>query len=420
MINFTIYSAFILSLIYFLIRNRIDFLLVFFLSLSLYHWQIIGGEIILPPYRFGVSNEAKLVISLVYLTHTFITILHDFLNKNKMKRISFENFNVSKKYDLIFYILSFLSFILTIRALYIVGIDFVGKSEYANALRINNISMIWLHYPAAMSLLYATLTKNRALFFFSILPLSVYAFMGYRADFIVAIVGCISIYSYNIKFNSYKSFKVLLITVVLFIFFSVYKITYYYIKDSSVSVIEKIQDRSQIETYSSPKEYFINMFFYNEWGQVASNLSLSTQNDLGKYYDISTVLIGSIPYVKKFTSITEDDVRFSRLVSKYANPGFSYGLGSSIWAEAYAAFNFFGVVVFSMIISLILAFLNQMFYRPSLIYFSSLMFLSFLSFYVHRNDLTLAFAHLKNIVFLIIISYFIFIFLKLFRNLSNK
>ena len=110
-------------------------------------------------------------------------------------------------------------------------------------------------------------------------------------------------------------------------------------------------------------------------------------------------------------------MRFSRIVSKYANPGFSYGLGSSIWAEAYAAFNFFGVVIFSMILSLIIAFLNTMFYRPSLIYFSSLMFLSFLSFYVHRNDLTLAFAHIKNIVFLIIISFLISLFLKIFKNL---
>ena len=417
MINLTIYLAFGLSLFYFLIRNRVDFLLVFFLSFNLYHWQIIGGEIILPPYRFEVSNNSKLIVSLVYIIHTSITILHDFLNKNKKERITFDNLNVTRKYDSIFYILSFLSFILTIRAIYIVGIDFVGKSDYAIALLENNISMIWLHYPAAMSLLYATLTKNRYLFLFSLLPLFNYAYMGFRADFIVAIVGCISIYSYNIKFISHKSFKVFFIILLLFTFFSVYKITYYYIKDENVSVVDKFFERSQSENYSSSNEYFISMFFYNEWGQVASNLSLSTEINLGKYYDISTVLVGSIPYVKRLTSITEDDVRFSRIVSKYANPGFSYGLGSSIWAEAYAAFNFFGVVIFSMILSLIIAFLNTMFYRPSLIYFSSLMFLSFLSFYVHRNDLTLAFAHIKNIVFLIIISFLISLFLKIFKNL---
>jgi hypothetical protein len=244
--------------------------------------------------------------------------------------------------------------------------------------------------------------------------------MGYRADFIVAIVGCISIYSYNVKFNSYKSLKVFLITTLIFIFFSVYKITYYYIKDNNVNVVQKVFERSQIEIYSSPSEYILSTFFYNEWGQIASNLSLSSENNLDKYYDISTVLVGSIPYVKKFTSISEDDVRFSRLVEKYANPGFSYGLGSNIWAEAFAALSFPGVILFSIIFSTIIAYLNQMFYKPNLIYFSSLMLLSFLSFYVHRNDLTLAFAHAKNIIFLLIISYLIFLFLKILRFGINR
>ena len=99
MINIIIYSALGFSLFYFLIRNRVDFLLLFFLSLTLYHWQIIGGEIILPPYRFEVSSNSKLIVSLVYIIHTFITILHDYLYKNKkavagmsvMKKIDYED-----------------------------------------------------------------------------------------------------------------------------------------------------------------------------------------------------------------------------------------------------------------------------------------------------------------------------------------
>ena len=164
MINFIIYSALGFSLFYFLIRNRVDFLLIFFLSLSLYHWQIIGGEIILPPYRFEASSNSKLIISLVYIIHTFITILHDYLNKNKKETITFDNLNVTRKYDSIFYILTFMSIILTIRGVSTVGTDFIYKGDYAIALKENNIGMVWLHYPAAISILYATLTKNRILF----------------------------------------------------------------------------------------------------------------------------------------------------------------------------------------------------------------------------------------------------------------
>ena len=200
-----IYLAFSFSLFYFIIRNRVDFLLIFFLSLSLYHWQIIGGEIILPPYRFEVSSNSKLIISLVYIIHTFITILHDYLYKNKKERITFDNLNVTRKYDSIFYILCFLSLILTIRAISIVGINFIYKSEYAVALLDNNIGMVWLHYPAAISILYATLTKNRVLFLLSLIPLFFYAYVGFRAVLITAYVGIITIYCFNSKLIEKKN-----------------------------------------------------------------------------------------------------------------------------------------------------------------------------------------------------------------------
>ena len=203
--------------------------------------------------------------------------------------------------------------------------------------------------------------------------------------------------------------------IILFIFFALYKISYFEIKDDEIGVIESFEIRSSY--YDSTSEYLKKIFFYNEWGQVASNLSLSTQNDLGRYYDLPKVVIGSIPLIKNFSDISEEDVRFSRLIKKYANPGFTYGLGSNIWGEAYAALNIFGVILFSIIISLLIAILNKKFYTSNPLYLFSILFLSFLSFYVHRNDLTLVFAHVKNIVFLIILTGFLFIIYKTFKFL---
>ena len=128
MISFIIYVTVLLSSVYFLFRNRIDFLLVFFLSTLLYHWQIIAGKIILPPYFFKVSNESIIIVSTVLIIHTTVTIFHDALNN---KKITFNDFNVSQKYDLIAYILCFMSLILTFRAIYIVGFDFISKGDYA-------------------------------------------------------------------------------------------------------------------------------------------------------------------------------------------------------------------------------------------------------------------------------------------------
>jgi hypothetical protein len=126
--------------------------------------------------------------------------------------------------------------------------------------------------------------------------------------------------------------------------------------------------------------------------------------------------------MKRITNITEDDVRFSRLIDKYANPGFSYGLGSTIWGEGYAAFNLFGVILFSLVVSIIISCLNSAFYRSSLLLIISPYFLSYLSFYIHRSELALVFAHLKNIIFLLLVSLVILYSLKIFRHIlkTNK
>ena len=389
-------------------------MLVFFLSLSLYHWQIIGGEIILPPYRFEVSSNSKLIISLVYIIHTFITILHDYLNKNKKERITFDNLNVTRKYDSIFYILTFLSLILTIRAISIVGIDFIYKGDYADALQENNIGMVWLHYPAAISILYATITKNRLLFLLSLLPLSFYAYVGFRAVFITAYIGIVTIYTFNSKLIEKKTLTVGLLSIIIFLIFAFYKVTYYDIKDKDIDLVERFNKRA---AYFEENEYIKKILFYNEFGQTSSNLSLSAEQNLGEYYQVSTVIFGSIPFMKRITNITEDDVRFSRLIQRYANPGFSYGLGSTIWGEGYAAFNLFGVILFSLVISIIISCLNSAFYRSNLLLISSLYFLSYLSFYIHRSELALVFAHLKNIIFLLLVSLVILYSLKIFSHL---
>ena len=94
-INLIIYFSVASSLFYFLIRNRIDFLLVFFLSTLLYHWQIIGGKIIVPPYTFKASSESMIILSTVLLTHMIITLFHDLIIK---ERITYKDISISHRH----------------------------------------------------------------------------------------------------------------------------------------------------------------------------------------------------------------------------------------------------------------------------------------------------------------------------------
>lgn len=366
--------------------------------------------IIIPPYYFEANDISKIIIFIVLVVHTIITYFFDITNK---QRITFDEILISNKhkYDRIAYILCFISLILTFYALFTVGTKFIFKHDYSGALREAGIPMIWLHYPAALTILYATLTKNRNLFILSFIPLFVYGYMGYRAELVLALIGSMIIYSYNSKFFSSKSIKIGLLTFIIFIIFAFYKVTYYDIKNEDVDVFEKFQNTSD---HFNENEYIKKILFYNEFGQIASNLSLSTDANLGKHYDLSIVIFGSIPFVKKFTQISEEDVRFNRLIEKYANPGFSYGLGGSIWAEAYAAFNLFGVILFVFFLSFIISFLNKYFVYSNIILVFSPLFLSYVSFYIHRSELTLFFAHIKNLIFLLLLAYTILIIYYLF------
>ena len=413
--NILIYSSLILSLFYFLLRNRVDFLLVFFISTVLYHWQIIYGTIIVPPYSFEVNDISKIIIMIVLITHLIITCIHDTIN-NKNVLI---NIHDLKSYNRIAYVLCFISLFLTIKALYIVGYQFTYKDEYKNALAENNISMIFTYYSSAMSLLFGILTRNRKLIILSFLPLINYAYMGYRALFVVAIIGSITISFYNTKLFSKKILKLTSIIILVFLFFSIQKVIYYEVKKtenfSLKNHVEKIISKDA--RYDNLNEYLKSIFFYSEFGQTSSNLTLSIDNELGKKYDFTTMLLGSIPFVKNFSDISEDDVRFSRLIRNYANPGFSYGLASNVWGEAYAALGFFGVFLFSIIVSSTISVLNSVFFRKNIFYLFNILFLSFLSFYIHRNDMTLIFAHIKNSVFLIICALLIVSFYQLFLKI---
>lgn len=388
---------------------------MFFLSTLLYHWQIIYGTIIVPPYIFDVNSDSKLIITIVLLTHFMITFIHDKVNINKTVTI---NLNDWKRYNSIAYVLCFISLFLTLKALYTVGYDFTYKNEYKNALVANNINMVFTYYSSAMSLLFGVLTKNKNLIVLSLLPLVNYVYMGYRAIIVVAIVGSITVYFYNTKLFSKKIFKLSFLLILVFVFFSSHKVFYYEIKKnenfSFINQTDKII--SDDYRYNNRLEYLKSIFFYSEFGQASSNLTLSVEKELGEKYNFITMVIGSIPFVKSFTDITEEDVRFSRLIRKYANPGFSYGLASNVWGEAYAALNFFGVFLFSILVSSIIAFLNNKFFRLNIFYLFNILFLSFLSFYIHRNDMTLIFAHIKNSIFLIFVAVLIVNFYQLFKK----
>ncbi len=405
LISLNVYALIILC--YFIFRNRIDFLLLFFCSLVLYHWQIFSGTIWVPPYTFLASQEAMLIVIIVLTVIFGFTLIHDQVSVNDLLTRYKPDRNGTQGYIAI--ILLFISYVFLLYSYYRAGDKlFLGKHEYslAEGIKYN----FFLYYPAAMVLPYSVAKKRYWLFLFSLLPLIYYFFIGYRAVFVVAIVGAVVVHNYGQRILTFRMLKILIFILFLYVFFVFFKFSYIDLKAGTFDWFETMID--QDERFDSLLDLLLWGMFSAEFGQVSSNLSLSSSLDLSQYYSFSNAFLGSISGLNSILDLNEDLKRFSHTIRIYANPGFSYGLGSTIWGEAYQAGGFFGVFVMASCIVSCIAHFNFKFARSN---DSSLflIYISFLSFYCHRNDFVLLVGWLKNVIFLLILAYVIFFIFRI-------
>ena len=124
---------FAFSLIYFLFRNQIDFLLLCFLAASLYSWQIIYGTIWVPPYIFEASYQSKIIILIVLVNILAFTFLNDLILKDKKnKPYDREKENDELNFYLILMYISYFACLVTVAN---TGVELfsLGKKEIVSA-----------------------------------------------------------------------------------------------------------------------------------------------------------------------------------------------------------------------------------------------------------------------------------------------
>jgi hypothetical protein len=95
-----------------------------------------------------------------------------------------------------------------------------------------------------------------------------------------------------------------------------------------------------------------------------------------------------------------------------ANPGFSHGLGGTLWGEMYQAGSYGGVMIMAVIVIGGLTFFNLKFRSNKEKYPLYLYLIAFLSFYLHRNDFVLLVGNFKNIIFMLVPSYLMLLVIK--------
>tara|TARA_B100001250_G_scaffold65148_1_gene51617 strand:+ start:34852 stop:36015 length:1164 start_codon:yes stop_codon:yes gene_type:complete len=378
----------------------------------MYCWQIIYGTIWVPPYSFEASSQSKQIVLIVFVILSIFTILNDLLLRNK------EELEYDKKSEgdaMFFYsVLTFISYLSCFVAIINVGPDILSVSKKTFVASSGLPFFFFIYYPAAIACLFFITSKRYKYAFYAAMPLIFYVFVGFRAAAVITFITGFFIIYYNQKIFNLKLYKPLILVIFAISFFVLYKFSYIGLKLGDLSTIATIIEKDP--RFTNYLEFFAYAFFSAEFGQAASNLSLTSSMDLSSSYSFSDAVIGSIPLVDFITGIDEEKSRFSTVIEAYANPGFSYGLGGSVWGEIYQAGGLGGVIIFALIIIFIIFQYNLSLMRSKnkLVLFS--FFVGFLAFYIHRNDFVLLTGHIKNIVILTTIG---LISLWLFKNKAS-
>lgn len=409
--------VFISSLSLIIIRSRFDLLLILFGSTTIYHWQILSGQIWVPPYSFDVGSEAKIILIIIYVS---ICIGIFFNDRLFYKWFSFFEINFKRKENLVFnkskienffgYLFILTSFLVTITFLFQAKLDlFTYSKTELNAMYPISASFL-LAFPAGISLPWAVYNKKYFLIFISSICLLTYFLIGFRSIAIVAIISALTAIYFREKIISKSNLKLGAILILIFSIFVIYKQIYIPIKNGeSISGFFE-STVSEDERFSSVTEYLLWSAFSAEFGQVACNLDLVSKTDLSDKHSIGSVFIGSIPLINDKDLGIHTNPRFSDTILAHANPGFNYGLGGTFWGEIYTLGSYIGVFLGAMIIMLMLIIFNHfIFYEGNML----LLYIGTnISFLIAKMDIFALIGIYKNMLILFGLGLILFLIYK--------
>ena len=236
--------------------------------------------------------------------------------------------------------------------------------------------------------------KVTQIIFLSIFPLVIYFIVGFRSIAVVTIVSAILLRSYQTQLLSKKIIKIAGRIAIIFFFFVSYKQAYIPLKEGNFDFFQtQVQNDDR---FGSVVEFLLWAALSAEFGQVSSNLELTTSQNLSEYHSYSAVFLGSIPLLDNHDVGITTDPRFSDTIMIHANPGFSYGLGGTFWGENFVLGGFLGVCVAVFAIGFFFIFMQILIFHKGyvLLLYSSVN----IAFLLPKMDLFAVIGTFKNII----------------------
>jgi len=367
--------VFIITLLYFLFRNRIDIYFIFFLSNVLYGSHIIYGQVWVPPYTMIVQINAEIILSIVFICIVLFTIFNDGNQKNSLLRDNKIPY-IPKIWIDITLLITWILFIL------IIYYSFTTGSINKKNLKSLSYAYFFFQYLSGVSFIFTWTLDRKINNFLGTLPVIFLLLTGARAYAVLSFLAVLFIRLYNKKIFSRYSLKKGIFVIII----------------PLAAVLSRYWSQLMVIKPSNMLNYLFIIFGSYEWGQIGWNLNAASDASYTSSHSYFSVIFGSLPILHRFIDFGERS--FSHYINADLNPGgIVYGLGGTLWGESYVLGGFIGVFIHLIIVLLIIRFLNnKILYNYSPIYPIYAIALLFFSFYSPRNDIQNLISTLFNLI----------------------
>ena len=369
--------VFIITLLYFLFRNRIDIYLIFFLSNVLYGSHVIYGQVWLPPYINIVQINAEIILSIVFIGACIFTFIVD----RKQKHVILQDNKIPyipKIWIDITFLVTWTLFV------FIIYYSITTGSMDKKNLKSLSYAYFFFQYLSGVSFIFTWTLERKINKVLGTLPIVFLLFTGARAYAVLSFLSVIFIRLYNKKIFSRDVLKKGIFVVVI----------------PLATVLSRYWSQLMMIKPSNQLSYLFIIFGSYEWGQISWNLNATTDASYTSAHSYYAVIFGSLPLLHRFIDFGERSFSHHINVIAYEQLNIdSYGVGGTFWGESYVLGGFIGVFIHLLIILLIIRFFNKkILYNNSPIYPIYAIALLFFSFYAPRNDIQNLIATLFNLI----------------------
>lgn len=395
-LQYTFFIVNVMITIYILIfkKRKFDFISIYVLILFLYSTPVLFGVVInVYTQTFEAATpDLFVVMSIPYLIVSLFLIANN--NYEIISRRSFVTEKIALNVFLISSLIAISAYIPTL----------LSSASKVELLENSNLFSMVLYQtlPVAGFLLSLKSKSKKFLIIFSLILLFMLIFGGRKSVTAAFLAGAV-IFLENKPLRLIEKYKFILISCLLLIVLVLSKTLYGFVLSAG-----------PIEGFKAWVDRF-------EFRYLLTGSEFLGRSSLLEAVLVNDFKTDKIYYFYSFLALLPIPLSYFNYSSSYFNdqfqpalfPSIEYGMAYNIWAEAYSAFGYIGIICISAFIPFILQKLWKLYTKSNTVFSVIVLLIGVtIAFWIQRNSLATIFAYTRNILYPMVIIYFIVIVVK--------